>query len=57
MSMVWNNVGVFRGYATDTEAPVVAEYDGSSTSEGKFTPFREVLRGNYNRQIRHRDAE
>ena len=28
VAMDWNAVGMFRGYATDAEAPVVAEYDG-----------------------------
>jgi beta-aspartyl-peptidase (threonine type) len=28
----WNNVGMFRGYATDAEAPVVAEYGGPKSS-------------------------
>ncbi|HEX3430837.1 MAG TPA: isoaspartyl peptidase/L-asparaginase [Rhizomicrobium sp.] len=32
VAMVWNSTGLFRGYATDTEAPVVAEYDGPSAS-------------------------
>jgi isoaspartyl peptidase/L-asparaginase-like protein (Ntn-hydrolase superfamily) len=32
VAMDWNAVGLFRGYATDTEAPVVAEYDGMKTS-------------------------
>ena len=32
VSMIWNSVGLFRGYATDAEAPVVAEYEGSSAS-------------------------
>lgn len=33
VAMDWNAVGLFRGYATDTEAPTVAEYDGSKTSK------------------------
>jgi beta-aspartyl-peptidase (threonine type) len=28
VSMDWNAVGLFRGYATDAEAPIVAEYAG-----------------------------
>lgn len=32
VEMMWNAVGLFRGYATDTEAPVVAEYDGPTAS-------------------------
>lgn len=32
VAMVWNSVGLFRGYATDAEAPVVAEYAGPSAS-------------------------
>ncbi|HEY2034600.1 MAG TPA: isoaspartyl peptidase/L-asparaginase [Rhizomicrobium sp.] len=32
VEMMWNAVGMFRGYATDTEAPVVAEYDGPTAS-------------------------
>lgn len=31
--MDWNAVGLFRGYATDAEAPVVAEYAGAKTSK------------------------
>ncbi|HEX3809870.1 MAG TPA: isoaspartyl peptidase/L-asparaginase [Rhizomicrobium sp.] len=29
---MWNSVGLFRGFATDREAPVVAEYQGPSAS-------------------------
>jgi len=32
VAMIWNAVGMFRGYATDAEAPVVAEYEGPATS-------------------------
>lgn len=32
VAMDWNNVGMFRGYATDAEAPVVAEYGGPKAS-------------------------
>lgn len=32
VGMYWNTVGMFRGYATDVEAPVVAEYDGPTHS-------------------------
>ncbi|HSM97194.1 MAG TPA: isoaspartyl peptidase/L-asparaginase [Rhizomicrobium sp.] len=32
VEMMWNAVGMFRGYATDSEAPVVAEYDGPTAS-------------------------
>src|SRR6476620_4317529 len=28
IAMDWNAVGLFRGYATDTEGPLVAEYAG-----------------------------
>ena len=30
---MWNSVGLFRGFATDKEAPVVAEYEGPSASK------------------------
>lgn len=33
VGMYWNTVGMFRGYATDIEAPVVAEYDGPTQSK------------------------
>ena len=33
VGMYWNTVGMFRGYATDVEAPVVAEYDGPTHSK------------------------
>lgn len=33
VGMYWNTVGMFRGYATDAEAPVVAEYDGPTHSK------------------------
>jgi beta-aspartyl-peptidase (threonine type) len=33
VAMDWNAVGMFRGYATDSEAPVVAEYDGPKQSK------------------------
>lgn len=33
VGMVWNTVGMFRGYATDIEAPVVAEYEGPAASK------------------------
>lgn len=33
VEMMWNAVGLFRGYATDAEAPVVAEYDGPTASK------------------------
>jgi len=33
VGMVWNTVGMFRGYATDAEAPVVAEYEGPAASK------------------------
>ena len=32
VAMDWNSVGMFRGYATDAEAPVVAEYGGPKQS-------------------------
>jgi beta-aspartyl-peptidase (threonine type) len=32
VAMDWNRVGLFRGYATDREPPVVAEYAGPKTS-------------------------
>ena len=32
VAMMWNSVGLFRGYATDSEAPVVAEYEGPTAS-------------------------
>jgi beta-aspartyl-peptidase (threonine type) len=32
VAMDWNRVGLFRGYATDTEAPIVAEYAGPKQS-------------------------
>jgi beta-aspartyl-peptidase (threonine type) len=32
VAMDWNNVGMFRGYATDAQAPVVAEYGGPKSS-------------------------
>jgi L-asparaginase / beta-aspartyl-peptidase len=32
VAMDWNDVGMFRGYATDLEAPVVAEYAGPTSS-------------------------
>ena len=35
VAMDWNAVGLFRGYATDAEAPVVAEYAGAKTSKGR----------------------
>lgn len=28
----WNSMGLFRGYATEREPPVVAEYDGPKVS-------------------------
>lgn len=33
VGMYWNTVGMFRGYATDAEAPVVAEYEGPTASK------------------------
>jgi isoaspartyl peptidase/L-asparaginase-like protein (Ntn-hydrolase superfamily) len=33
VAMDWNAVGLFRGYATDIEAPTVAEYEGFKTSK------------------------
>jgi L-asparaginase / beta-aspartyl-peptidase len=35
VAMQWNSVGMFRGYATDREAPVVAEYDGPTASRAQ----------------------
>ena len=32
IEMMWNAVGLFRGYATDSEAPVTAEYQGPTRS-------------------------
>jgi beta-aspartyl-peptidase (threonine type) len=32
VAMIWNALGMFRGYATDEEAPVVAQYDGPTHS-------------------------
>ena len=32
IAMQWNRVGLFRGYATDEEAPVVAQYEGPAAS-------------------------
>ncbi|MGH6889679.1 MAG: isoaspartyl peptidase/L-asparaginase family protein [Rhizomicrobium sp.] len=32
VAMIWNSVGLFRGYATDSELPVVAEYQGPTDS-------------------------
>jgi beta-aspartyl-peptidase (threonine type) len=32
VAVVWNDVGVYRGFATDEESPVVAAYDGPATS-------------------------
>jgi beta-aspartyl-peptidase (threonine type) len=32
VAMMWNSAGLFRGYATDTEVPVVAEYRGRTDS-------------------------
>ena len=32
VAMIWNDVGLYRGYATDAEAPVVAAYEGPTTS-------------------------
>lgn len=32
VAMDWNSVGMFRGYGTDAEAPVVAEYGGPKAS-------------------------
>ncbi len=29
---MWNSVGLFRGFATDTEPPLVAEYEGPTAS-------------------------
>ena len=33
VEMMWNSVGMFRGYATDSEPPVVAEYQGPTSSK------------------------
>jgi beta-aspartyl-peptidase (threonine type) len=33
VAMDWNAVGLFRGYATDAEAPFVAEYAGAKTNK------------------------
>jgi len=33
VQMQWNSVGMFRGYATDKEAPVVAEYAGPTSNQ------------------------
>jgi beta-aspartyl-peptidase (threonine type) len=33
VAMQWNRVGLFRGYATDAEAPVVAQYEGPTASK------------------------
>lgn len=33
VAMDWNAVGLFRGYATDAEAPLVAEYAGAKASK------------------------
>jgi L-asparaginase / beta-aspartyl-peptidase len=33
VAMDWNRVGLFRGYATDAETPVVAEYAGPKQSK------------------------
>ncbi len=33
VAMQWNRVGLFRGYATDEEAPVVAQYEGPTASK------------------------
>jgi L-asparaginase / beta-aspartyl-peptidase len=32
VAMIWNAAGMFRGYATDAEAPVVAQYEGPTTN-------------------------
>ena len=37
VGMYWNTVGMFRGYATDQEAPVVAEYAGPTASRPRTT--------------------
>lgn len=34
VEMMWNAVGLFRGYATDRQAPLVAEYEGPTASGG-----------------------
>ncbi len=33
VEMMWNAVGMFRGYATNREEPVVAEYEGPTASK------------------------
>jgi beta-aspartyl-peptidase (threonine type) len=33
VAMDWNAAGLFRGYATDAEAPTVAEYEGVKTNK------------------------
>ncbi len=33
VAMQWNRVGLFRGYATDEEAPIVAQYEGPTASK------------------------
>jgi isoaspartyl peptidase/L-asparaginase-like protein (Ntn-hydrolase superfamily) len=38
VGMYWNTVGMFRGYATDREAPVVAEYQGPTHSKPRPKP-------------------
>jgi beta-aspartyl-peptidase (threonine type) len=35
VGMYWNTVGMFRGFATDREAPVVAEYAGPTHSKAR----------------------
>lgn len=38
VGMYWNTVGMFRGYATDAEAPIVAEYEGPTSSKPRTKP-------------------
>ena len=33
VAMQWNRVGLFRGFATDEEAPIVAQYEGPTASK------------------------
>jgi L-asparaginase / beta-aspartyl-peptidase len=33
VAMQWNRIGLFRGYATDKEAPIIAQYEGPTASK------------------------
>jgi beta-aspartyl-peptidase (threonine type) len=35
VAMQFNALGMFRGYATDREAPVVAQYEGATASKAR----------------------